>query len=33
VRVLGEFASEADDVVIPLDLCETAKIRQVEAVR
>ncbi len=31
VRVLGEFASEADDVVIPLDLCETAKIREVEA--
>ncbi len=31
VRVQGEFASEADDVVIPLDLCETAKIREVEA--
>jgi phage terminase large subunit len=30
VRVLGEFASEDDDVVIPLDLCENAKIREVE---
>jgi phage terminase large subunit len=30
VRVLGEFASEDDDVVIPLDLCESAKIRQVD---
>jgi phage terminase large subunit len=31
VRVLGEFANEDDDVVIPLDLCENAKIREVEA--
>lgn len=31
VRVLGEFASEDDSVVIPLDLCENAKIRDVEA--
>lgn len=30
VRVLGEFANESDDVVIPLDLCENAKIRAVE---
>lgn len=31
VRVLGEFASEDDDVVIPLDLAESAKVREVEA--
>ena len=30
VRVLGEFANEADDIVIPLELCESAKIREVE---
>jgi phage terminase large subunit len=31
VRVLGEFANEDDDCVIPLDLCESAKVREVEA--
>jgi len=30
VRVLGEFPTADDDVVIPLDLCEAAKVRQVE---
>ncbi len=29
VRVLGEFPKSEDDVVIPLDLCETAKMRDV----
>lgn len=31
VRVLGEFANEDDDCVIPLELCEAAKMREVEA--
>jgi len=30
VRVLGEFPTTEDDVVIPLDLCEAAKDRQVD---
>lgn len=30
VRVQGDFPSAEDDVVIPLDLCESAKIREVE---
>jgi phage terminase large subunit len=30
VRVQGEFPNSEDDVVIPLDLCEAAKIRDVE---
>ena len=30
VRVQGEFPTADDDVVIPLDLCESAKVRQVE---
>ena len=30
VRVLGEFPNSEDDVVIPLDLAESAKIRSVE---
>ena len=30
VRVLGEFPTAEDDVVIPLDLCEAAKVREVE---
>jgi len=30
VRVLGDFPKSEDDVVIPLDLCESAKIRQVD---
>ena len=31
VRVQGEFPLSEDDVVIPLDLCEEAKLRDVEA--
>lgn len=31
VRVLGEFANIDDDLVIPLELCEAAKIREVES--
>jgi hypothetical protein len=30
VRVLGEFPSADEDVVIPLDLCEAAKMRDVD---
>jgi phage terminase large subunit len=30
VRVQGEFPNSEDDVVIPLDLCEEAKVRDVE---
>jgi hypothetical protein len=31
VRVLGEFPTADDDTVIPIDLCEAAKIREVDS--